>query len=76
VESLRSRGYGRSELSIRQFKSLSAATILVTGIALRFKIDGQPLERVGVTYLLQKVDQHWKIAVLVTHDATEVVPNE
>jgi len=72
LENLRSRGYGRSELSIRQFKSLSPATILVTGVALRFKVDGQPLERAGVTYLLQKTDQHWKIAVLVTHDAGEV----
>jgi len=72
VESLRSKGYGRSELSIRQFKSLSPATVLVTGVALRFKVDGQPLERAGVTYVLQKVDQNWKIAVLVTHDASEV----
>jgi hypothetical protein len=76
LESLRSRGYGRSELSIRQIKSLSTATILVTGVALRFKVDGQALERAGVTYLLQKVDQHWEIAVLVTHDAGEVAGNE
>ena len=75
-ESLRGRGYGRSELSIRQLKALSPATVLVTGVALRFKVDGQPLERAGVTYLLQKADQHWKIAVLVTHDAGEVVGNE
>lgn len=71
LESLRGRGYGRSELSIRQLKSLGSATILVMGIALRFKVDGQELERAGVTYLLQKADHHWKIAVLVTHDADE-----
>ncbi len=76
LESLRNKGYGRSELSIRQFKPLSPATILVTGIALRFKVDGQPLERAGVTYLLQKTDQYWKIAVLVTHDAGEVAGEE
>ena len=68
IEDLRGRGYGRSELSIRQLKSLSPTTILATGIALRLKVDGQALERVGVTYLLQKTDLHWKIAVLVTHD--------
>jgi len=71
LEGLRGRGYGRSELSIRQLKSLSPATILVVGVALRFKVDGQALERAGVTYVLLKVDQHWKIAVLVTHDANE-----
>jgi ketosteroid isomerase-like protein len=70
-EGLRGRGYGRSDLSIRQLKPLSAATILVVGVALRFKVDGQPLERAGVTYLLQKADQTWKIAVLVTHHADE-----
>jgi hypothetical protein len=46
------------------------------GVALRFKVDGQPLERAGVTYLLQKVDQNWKITVLVTHDADEVARNK
>jgi hypothetical protein len=76
MESLRSRGYGRSELSIRQLKSLSPATVLVMGVALRFKVDGQPLERAGVTYLLQKAKQHWKIAVLVANDAGEIVGNE
>jgi hypothetical protein len=76
MESLRSRGYGRSELSIRQLKALSPATILVTGVALRFKVDGQPLECAGVTYLLQKAGQHWKIAVLVTHDPDEVAWSE
>lgn len=76
MEGLRSRGYGRSELSIRQLKPLSPATILVTGVALRFKVDGQSLERVDVTYLLQKADQDWKIAVLVTHDANEIARNE
>jgi hypothetical protein len=76
LESLRSRGYGRSELSIRQLKPLSPATVLITGIALRFKVDGEPLERAGVTYLLQKTDQHWKIAALVTHDADDVAENE
>ena len=76
LESLRSRGYGRSELRIRQFKPLSPATIFVTGVALRFKVDGQPLERAGVTYLLQKTDQRWAITVLVTHDAGEVLENE
>lgn len=76
IENLQARGYGRSELSIRQLKSLSPATILVTGVALRFKVDGQALERAGVTYLLQKAEQHWKIAVLVTHDTNEVARNE
>ena len=76
MESLRTKGYGRSELSILQLKSLHPATIFVTGVALRFKVDGQPLERAGVTYLLQNANHQWKIAVLVTHDAGEVGGSE
>jgi hypothetical protein len=34
------------------------------------------LERVGLTYLLQKADRQWKIAVLVTHDTNEVARDE
>jgi hypothetical protein len=41
---------------------------LATGVALRYKTDGQELERVGVTYLLYKAESGWKIAVVVLHD--------
>jgi hypothetical protein len=44
---------------------------LVTGVALRYKVDGKELERVGVTYVLHKVDTGWKIAVLILHDAND-----
>jgi ketosteroid isomerase-like protein len=76
MEGLRARGFGRSELSVRNVQSLSATTTLVTGVAVRYKADGQELERVGVTYVLQKVDTHWKIAVLIVHDANEVALHE
>ena len=68
MEGLRARGYGRSELSIRQLNPLSSTAILATGVALRFKLDGQELERVGVTYVLHKTDMRWRIAVLITRD--------
>jgi ketosteroid isomerase-like protein len=68
MEGLRARGFGRSELSVRSVQSLSATTTLVTGVAVRYKTDGQELERVGVTYVLQKVQTHWKIAVLIVHE--------
>lgn len=71
LESLRTRGFGRSELSLRQSKMLSGTSALITGIAIRYKADGQELERVGVTYVLHKNDAGWKIAVVVLHDADE-----
>jgi hypothetical protein len=72
MEGLRARGFARSELSVRNVKSLSATTTLVIGVALRYKLDGQELERVGVTYLLYKSDAGWKIAVLIIHDTNDV----
>jgi cytochrome b subunit of formate dehydrogenase len=53
---------------MRDIKLLNATTMLVTGIAMRYKLDGQELERVGVTYVLHKADSGWKIAVLIGHD--------
>ncbi|MFZ0036088.1 MAG: hypothetical protein WAK91_01610 [Candidatus Acidiferrales bacterium] len=47
---------------------LSGTAALVIGVAERHKTDGQPLDRAGVTYVLQKTDAGWKIAVLVLHD--------
>jgi ketosteroid isomerase-like protein len=73
MEGLRARGFARSELSVQNVKSLSATTTLVIGVALRYKHDGQELERVGVTYVLYKSDAGWKIAVLIiqhTNDLT------
>mgnify|MGYP001617037879 CR=1 FL=1 len=71
MENLRARGYGRSELSLQQLKLLSATASLASGTAIRYKTDGQELDRVGVTYLLHKTDSGWKIAVLVLHDTPE-----
>jgi ketosteroid isomerase-like protein len=73
MEALRARGYARSELSMLHVKRLSATTTLASGIAVRYKADGQELERVGVTYLLHKADSGWKIAALVAHDTDNVL---
>ena len=69
MQNLRARGYGRSELDQRKVRLLSAKSALASGIAVRYKSDGQELERVGVTYMLHKADDAWKFAVMVLHDA-------
>jgi ketosteroid isomerase-like protein len=76
MEGLRAKGFGRSELSVRNLKSLSATATLVTGVAVRYRVDGQEFERVGVTYVLYKADTRWRIAVLIVHDANEVALDE
>ena len=71
MEGLRTREFSRSELSVRNVKSLSASATLVTGVAIRYKRNGQELERAGVTYVLHKAETDWKIAVIILHDAHE-----
>src|SRR4051794_19913844 len=61
MEGLRARGFGRSELNVEDFRALSATAALMVGVALRYKVDGQELERVGVTHVLHK-SVTWKIA--------------
>jgi hypothetical protein len=68
MEGLRAKGFGRSELNVRDIKLLNLTTMLVTGIAMRYKPDGQELERAGFTYVLHKAASGWKIAVLIGHD--------
>ena len=76
MEDLRQQKYRRSELSLQQFKLLSATSALAVGAAIRYKADGQELERVGVTYLLHKGNDGWKFAVMVLHDTDKVAPRE
>lgn len=73
MESLRARGYSRSESSELHVKQLSDTAALASGVAVRHRIDGQELERVGVSYLLHKTDNRWQIAVTVVHDTDNVV---
>jgi ketosteroid isomerase-like protein len=69
AEGLGQRAYKRSELTALQVKRMSDSAALATGVAVRYKVDGDELERVGVTYLLHKTDERWTIAVTVVHDA-------
>jgi hypothetical protein len=75
MEGLRTREFGRSELSVGYAKSLSASATLVTGIAIRYQRNGQELERAGVTYVLHKAETGWKIAVIILHDAHQSPPH-
>jgi len=71
IEGLRARGLGRTELSVRNLKLLSATAALVGGVAQRYKIDGEKLDQAGVTYVLYKAEAGWKIAVLIYHPDEE-----
>jgi ketosteroid isomerase-like protein len=70
---LRERGYARSDWSEFQAKLLSNGVAVVSTQTVRYKTDGQQLEKVGFTYVLRKTNDGWKVAVLVGHDPTNVL---
>jgi len=76
MENLRQREYGQSELSLQQLRLLSSTSALATGAAIRYKTDGQEMERVGVTYLLHKGNSGWKFAVMTLHCTDKVAPSK
>jgi hypothetical protein len=71
MEGLRTRAYVRSELGSQEIRMLGARSAFATGIAIRYKSDGEELERAGISYLLCRLDDAWKIAVMVLHGALE-----
>jgi len=69
MDDFRARGYGWSELTMLQVKGLSATAALASGVAIRYKTNGQELDRAGVTYVLHKAGNDCKIVVTLIHDA-------
>lgn len=67
-ESLKDRSYGHSEWPHLQAKVLSAGVVMVTTLIVRFRIDGNEMERTGATYLLRNASDGWQVAVLVAHN--------
>jgi hypothetical protein len=53
----------------------SATSALAMGVAIRYKTDGQEMERVGLTYLLHEGDGGWKFALMARHDTDKVAPS-
>lgn len=65
------QGYARSEWVDLGVKLLGATYAIAAGTYVRYKADGAELNRSGGTYLLNKVDGLWKIAVNVGYPAKD-----
>ena len=73
METLRARGYARSELNRATVKVLSAATALASVEWVRRKANNEELERLGGTYAFFKSKDGWKIVMVTVHPSTTVV---
>jgi hypothetical protein len=65
VQTLRARGYGRSEFVNPHVTALGETDALIRGVAVRYTAAGPELERVSLSYLMHRTEAGWKIAVLV-----------
>jgi hypothetical protein len=65
-EELRTKDYQRSEFIEPQVITLTENTVLVRGVAVRYRASGTELERVPISYLLHQSGTAWKIAVVAS----------
>lgn len=65
LESLRAKGYGRSEFIQPVVTMLGASDAVVQGIAIRYTATASEMERIPLSYLMHRADAGWKIAVLI-----------
>ncbi len=70
---LKQRGWsGKAESPQIHVRPLGPGVALASVLVVRYRSDGQELERGGFTYVLRKAGDQWKIAVLVGHDVAGV----
>jgi hypothetical protein len=65
LDSLRGKGYGKSEFTGPQVIAVTATTVLIRGTAIRYARTGTEMERADISYLLHLDHSKWKIAVMI-----------
>jgi ketosteroid isomerase-like protein len=73
IARLQEIGAARTEWGESHFRQLSDTLVMASIVVVRYKADGQELERLGWTYLLHKTGGGWKIAVLASHSPDTVL---
>src|SRR5215475_12232885 len=73
MQGLKARSYARSELTELHAHQMSENTALVSVSRVRYKTDGEELERLGETYTLRRTEGGWKIVVAMIHDPDTIL---
>ena len=73
---LKAGGYSTTNISEPRIKMLNRTTALYGAIAIRMKTDDTELQRIGVTYLLHKDSDGWKIHELIVTDVDKLIGAE
>jgi ketosteroid isomerase-like protein len=72
-EQMKGRGYARNAWDQLHVKQLNYGLAVASGLAVRYKGDGLELDRLGISYILRRTGDGWKIAVLAVHDPGTVL---
>jgi len=70
---LKERGYDHADWPQLDVKLLSKELAIASALIVRYKSDNAEFGRAGVTYLMRKVEDRWKIVSLITHDTAAVL---
>jgi ketosteroid isomerase-like protein len=73
-ESLRQSGYVKTGFPKLRAQSLGPGIEIVSGLGIRYRMDGTQLMSFGITYIWRQVPDGWKLAVMTVHDTTKVLP--
>jgi hypothetical protein len=68
VQSLKAKGYSRSDFAQPDVIMLGETKALVRGVAVRYAVSGNELERVPLSYVMHRGEAGWKIAVLIAEN--------
>ena len=73
LATLKDRGYDHSDWLQLDLKLLGKDLAIASTLIVRYKSDNTEFGRSGVTYLMRKVEDRWKIISLTTHDTAAVL---
>jgi ketosteroid isomerase-like protein len=73
-EALRQSGYMKTEFPTLRAQSLGPGIAILSGLGIRYRMDGAILMSFGITYIWRHVPDGWKLAVMTVHDTAKVLP--
>lgn len=73
LASLKEYGYDHADWPQVDVKLLSKELAIASALLVRYKSDRTEFGRSGVTYLMRKAEDRWKIVSITTHDTTTVL---
>ena len=76
MDSLKARGFSRSEVADMRVNQMSENIALVSVRRIRYKTDGSELERLGETYTFRKIDNDWKVLAAMVHDPDVILATD